>query len=49
MDEETMVAHREWDRALDSTFEYITNAKVPARWRAKALGDAVIAAKSKQE
>jgi len=49
MDEEAMVLHQEWDRALDSTIDYIANAKVPVRWRAKALGDAVKAERVKRE
>ena len=49
MDEETMVLHREWDRALVSTIDYIAGAKVPARWRAKALGDTIEAASAKRK
>lgn len=41
MDEGTMVQHQEWDRTLDSTFDYTANTKVPARCRAKALSDAI--------
>lgn len=47
MDAETMVVHCEWDRALDSSIGYIAGAKVPVRWRAKALGDAIEAASAK--
>lgn len=49
MDAETMVVHCEWDRALDSSIGYIAGAKVPARWRAKALGDAIDAESAKRK
>jgi hypothetical protein len=46
--EETMVEHCEWDRALDSVRDYVTDESNPMRWRAKALGDAVKAERAKR-
>jgi hypothetical protein len=49
LDEETMVEHCELDPALDATIDYIANTKLPARWRAKALADAVKAETAKRK
>lgn len=38
LDEETMVAYGEWDRALDSIIDYIADADLLVRWKAKGGG-----------
>jgi hypothetical protein len=48
LDAEPMVEHCEWDRALDSVSDYVTDESNPMRWRAKALGDAVKAERAKR-
>lgn len=46
MDEDTVAMLSAFDRALDSTIDYISNPNVPARWRARVLGDAIKAEKA---
>jgi len=48
LDEGTMVEQCEWDRALDSVRDYVTDESKPKRWRAKALRDAVKAERAKR-
>ena len=48
LDEGTMFEQCEWDRALDSVRDYVTDESKPRRWRTKALRDAVKAERAKR-